>query len=391
MFSKNLDNITVDHFATLIEGGARESSTVDFKRELPSSGEEDTPKFCFLVSALANTGGGRVYYGVDEAGGVATTLASLGDIDPDAQERRLTQVLQSNIEPVVPGVRFHWIDSEQHGRFMVLDVPRSWAGPHMVKLKKGYRMYSRVGPQNVPLDVVRMRQAFSAAEEVPERIRRWRRERLSAILEADTPAPIKSAPAIIVHLVPYASFEDEYRLTATQVASREMHNAFTPITAGNFSHRINMDGVVRFASTAGAYCQLYRSGRVESVLSDMWTNQNQQIIKEYEYYVLEAVTRQLAGLTKLDVPGPFAFLLTLANVRGYTTAEIWPGDPVPNAIDRDHLLVPDVLINGLSPSLPSQLKHAFDIVWNACDRPGSTNFDANDNWTGHKIPGLPEP
>ncbi|OAB57442.1 hypothetical protein AY599_00175 [Leptolyngbya valderiana BDU 20041] len=388
MFSKNLDDITADDVAALIEGGETERKTREYKRELPGNAPADKDKLRANATSLANTAGGDLIFGIDEVD-EAPVLVGIGEMSEDEAVRHILGTLQYNIEPKLPPPLHTLVVMPGGERVLIVRIARSWRGPHFVKNNDNYRMYGRHSKGRFPMDAGEIRQAIMASEELPERIRGWRRERLTAILEADTPAPIKSAPTLVVHLVPYASFEDEYRLTASQVASREMHHAFTPIAASSFSQRINMDGVVRFATTAGAYCQLYRSGRVESVLSDMWTNQHQGIIKEYEYFVLEAVTRQLAGLTRLDVPGPFAFLLTLVNVRGYTTAEIWPGDPVPNAIDRDHLLVPDVLINGLSPSMPSQLKHAFDIVWNACDRPRSTNFDANDNWSGRAIPGLP--
>jgi len=49
-------------------------------------------------------------------------------------------------------------------------------------------------------------------------------------------------------------------------------------------------------------------------------------------------------------------------------------------IDRDVLIVPDVLIEKYLFDLPRVLRPAFDAVWNACGRVRSLNYDAEGNW-----------
>ena len=410
MAMQPLDAVAVEDLTALIEGGVRENATIDFKRELPRSSEEDTPKLLALVCALANTVGGRVYYGVDEQAGAASALVSLGVADPDAEERRLAQMLQTGIEPVVPGVRFHWIESDEHGRFMVLDVPRSWAGPHMVRLKKGYRMYSRVGLQNMPLDATGMRQAFSAAEDLPQRIRRWRRERLDDLLPLRKRQCRRDLPHLVLHIVPLDAFQNEYRLSAAEI--RQVHLCVSGKRAfeGFFrnmggSCRINLDGLYCCAEARGkpfapAWTQVFRNGMVEMLgmldplvtsHTDLYGEQHPRISREYEPFVLGALAGALQGLSQLGVDGAASVMLTLTHVRGMSMYGEAQDGLDRHPIDRHHLDLPDILVEGTGTDLYTAMRPAFDAVWNACGLPRSLNYGEHGNWSGARVPNLPPP
>jgi hypothetical protein len=50
------------------------------------------------------------------------------------------------------------------------------------------------------------------------------------------------------------------------------------------------------------------------------------------------------------------------------------------SIDRDTLVLPEVVIQDLSSKAKDILKPILDLVWNACGYPCSLNFDSNGNW-----------
>ena len=54
----------------------------------------------------------------------------------------------------------------------------------------------------------------------------------------------------------------------------------------------------------------------------------------------------------------------------------WPGYP----IDSDSLVLPEVIVDSFVTSPNHILKPMFDLIWNACGLPSSTNFDHNGNW-----------
>jgi hypothetical protein len=53
-----------------------------------------------------------------------------------------------------------------------------------------------------------------------------------------------------------------------------------------------------------------------------------------------------------------------------------PTDP----IDRDALLLPDVIAEEFDVDVPKLLKPVFDGLWNACGYPRSLNYDDEGNW-----------
>jgi len=50
-------------------------------------------------------------------------------------------------------------------------------------------------------------------------------------------------------------------------------------------------------------------------------------------------------------------------------------------IDRDILLLPEVLVDEFSAETPQVLRPAFDALWQACGFERSQNYDASGNWT----------
>jgi hypothetical protein len=52
-----------------------------------------------------------------------------------------------------------------------------------------------------------------------------------------------------------------------------------------------------------------------------------------------------------------------------------------STIDRDMLLLPDVLIETYTPDMPTLLRPLFDAVWNAAGWERSINYDEKGKWT----------
>ncbi|MFH1622565.1 MAG: ATP-binding protein, partial [Candidatus Omnitrophota bacterium] len=75
---------------------------------------------------------------------------------------------------------------------------------------------------------------------------------------------------------------------------------------------------------------------------------------------------------------PILLFLTLAGVKNCRMAFRHNDFSIP--IDRDILLLPEVIIEDYN-AIPEQiLKPCFDSVWNACGYPASLNYDEQDKW-----------
>jgi len=82
MILKLLNAITEEDLQSLITNGVAEGRTIDYKRDLPGNSDGDKKEFLADVSSFANTGGGDLVFGMDEAGGLPTRIARDGRRGP---------------------------------------------------------------------------------------------------------------------------------------------------------------------------------------------------------------------------------------------------------------------------------------------------------------------
>src|ERR1035441_2198211 len=99
MIAKNLAAILPADIEALIANAASEGTTLEFKRELPGGSDDAKREFLADVSALANTSGGDILYGIDEEDGSAAAITGIGITDLDAELLRLGNILNSGLEP----------------------------------------------------------------------------------------------------------------------------------------------------------------------------------------------------------------------------------------------------------------------------------------------------
>ncbi len=80
----NFDNLSEQNLLDQIAAGVPEGVLLDYKKELYGGGDSDVKEFLKDVSSFANTAGGHLVIGVDEAAGVPTGISPLtGNPDQD--------------------------------------------------------------------------------------------------------------------------------------------------------------------------------------------------------------------------------------------------------------------------------------------------------------------
>lgn len=134
----------------LVDEGLEESLTLDYKASPSLSREGKNPEeLCKDVSALANSAGGQLVYGVEEdkAAGKPSKVDD-GVIDAKITKEWIEQILNSKVQPRMDGVRIDRIDMET-GKFgYVISVPQSQIGPHQ---SPDGKYYKRFNFQSVPM------------------------------------------------------------------------------------------------------------------------------------------------------------------------------------------------------------------------------------------------
>ena len=183
MLPDQLDSIDESHLNALVTDGVRESRSLEFKAELLLATDSNKKEFLADVSALANGGGGDLVLGIEDDNGAASAVSGLDSFDPDKDTLRIESVVRDGIAPRIVGLRVRRVALTSGRPVVIIRVPNSLNRPHMVVFKQWSRFYSRNSAGKYQLDVDELRSAFVASENITERVRQFRVERLDAILQ----------------------------------------------------------------------------------------------------------------------------------------------------------------------------------------------------------------
>lgn len=388
MIPKSLDKIEAADILALVTNADEERRTMDFKRDLPGNADKDKNELRADVTSFANAGGGDLIFGVDEANGKATAVLGLPGVNVDAEVLRIESVIQSNVDPRVPGFESHVITIPGKAPVIVVRVPKSWRGPHLVRINDTFRMYGRNSKGKYIFDATEIRSAYAMSEELPERIRRWRDDRLAKIIGGDTPVPLERDAYLVIHTLPLASFSGTMEFSVGTL--KQQSQLFRPPYLRGWSNRVNSDGLVVHSGPTGrdkkntSYCQVFRNGRVEAVWSEIASpHDGKPMIASvaYEEVIVESVGFYLKGMRALEVQLPVVVFVSIHGAKGaWLAVNARRQGFVDGLIDRDMLLLPDVLVEDYECDLPTLLRPVFDAVWNSAGWERSMNYDENGKW-----------
>ena len=77
MINFNLDRMDLNVLNSLIETKAQETRTLEYKEKLSISNDSEKKEFLADVSALANTSGGMIIYGIKEKKGEPVDICGI--------------------------------------------------------------------------------------------------------------------------------------------------------------------------------------------------------------------------------------------------------------------------------------------------------------------------
>lgn len=336
----------------------------------------DKKEFLADVSSFANAAGGYLIYGMRENSGIASELCGLENINADAEIRRLENIIRDGIKPRIPGVSLWAIPLRTSRDAIIIHIPMSWASPHMVTFKNDSKFHSRNSAGKYQLDVSELRAAFVLSETTTERIRNFRIERLSKIIAGETPVLLNETAKIILHIIPFGAFNPATRFDVSSLASDV--GKLQPISAPVGDTRHNFDGYLSFKNQL-TYLQVFRNGIIEAVDASIMEPKGSELTipsLTFERKLLDALPRFLAIQRQLGVEPPLFIILSLLGVSGYTmgvnTSRL---DTYP--IDRDALLLPEIILEKFDCNPSEVMRPIFDAIWNAAGWPRSMNYNEN--------------
>lgn len=390
MINKRLELITFDDIESLLNNEIRESKTLEYKSILPHYGESEKIPFLASVSALANTDGGDILFGIIEKKGIPVELLGLEVKDVDGEILRLENAIQTGLEPRLTRFQSRVIKDQDGKIFLVLRVQKSWNHPHRVCFKDHAKFYKRNSAGKYPMDVSELRTAFVLSEQISERIRNFRVQRTTKIkADTDLPVPLYKGGKVSFHLVPLKAFTENFLFEVDR--DDKIFNSLIPMGSSGWNTRYNLDGLVTYSGSRGedavSYTQFFRNGIIEAV-SALGAFSDKKIIpsQAYEKDLIQAFSSYLNFYKELDVEGPIYFFISLLGVKEYEFAinrnRFWPSHSPDYPLDRDDILLPEGVIESVDVIPEIIFQPYFNMVWNAYGFRQSFNYNKEGKWVG---------
>jgi predicted HTH transcriptional regulator len=132
-FNKLLEAVQEVDLIALKDNKVTEVKSLEYKEALPGNSDSDKKEFLADISSFANASGGHLIFGIKERAGIPVDICGVNIADPDAEILRLESIIQTGIEPRLPGVSTHEIPLSSGNHAIIIRIPRSWAMPHRVK------------------------------------------------------------------------------------------------------------------------------------------------------------------------------------------------------------------------------------------------------------------
>jgi hypothetical protein len=381
----------------LISNQEGEGKSIDYKRDPVGHADKDKKEFLYDASSFANTQGGYLVFGMEEASGMPTKIAGFANIDPDQEILRLEQMLRDGIRPPISGVETAAVPVTGGNIAIVMRIPKSWNPPHQVTFQKAFRFYARDSNGKYQIDVDELRSVFEISATVAERIREFRAERSGRIANGDTPVVLLGGGNLVLHVVPFSAFNFGSTFPLHEVA-RDPDKFPTLLDSHARRHQITFDGLTVTSNADApptpqrAYTQVFRMGAVEAVGSSLARGQDSRwlILPHLEAIIIRYAKVYMQALHRFGVEPPIAILASLLNVGGLRFVQ----DFIPRgALTED---MPSTLltrrqfhfVESIFDQVPFDdkttakgLRLTLDHLANAAGLPTSPYFDAAGNYT----------
>lgn len=386
----NFDDIDESYLAAICDDSTHESQTLEFKLELPR--KDDRYELHKDLSALANSEGGDLVYGIAESAGAASRIVPMRSTEIDGCRRRITQAADA-IEPRLQGLKFLKV-SVTGGHVLIVRVPASFDGPHSYRVEGGARKFVlRNGTDTSDMNVDQIRSAFDRTATLAERARQFLAIRMDEVSNGRGRRRITRSPVAAVAIVPIAGLAG--RASVDIGLLKRDRKAFA-VTGLQMTRLMNLDGMEVVAELeAGTHhvTQIYRSGTVFSMQSVARLDgrahlsrviPSRPLTEFYRNLLIEGFTQ----LTQRGVSGPAVVQLALTGVAHH---ELTVGGSSPtmgghlSGTDRNVLIMPDTWVESMEAAVRPEdvdtvLRPLLDILWQAFNWDRCLEYDECGQW-----------
>lgn len=222
-----------------------------------------------------------------------------------------------------------------------------------------------------------------------QRMRDFHLQRVSAVAAGDVPLQQRDGGILVLHLIPESCVFSRTSLDGGTL--KEQGTRIRPLGDRGGNTRFNVEGFLNFSGykEVRAYSQLFRDGRLESVMSDVGYPVHPQAEKSpyaircglTERSVFEVVHDYLRFCKTIEFVPPVWLFSALVECKGFRMmTDRRFRDLSEMAVDRSPAILPELEISKFDAE-PHELLHPWcDFFWQASGVERSFNFDQEGNW-----------
>ena len=212
------------------------------------------------------------------------------------------------------------------------------------------------------MDIDDLRKEFLYTNGLQDKIREFRRERISLILTNECVGDLGNLAKLVIHIIPEWSFELGNIVDLKQLY---MNSSVHPLSGSSWNYRYNADGYCIFGASRllhyiPTYTQFFHNGIIEATEVRSISGYREKEVYDWsalQGQLMRVITDYGSHLEMLSVPKPWHISATLLNAKGYVTSTGWD---MSAPIDRD-------IVNSLEGicTEDSPMQDALKVVFNS--------------------------
>lgn len=366
-------NITKEQLQDLIDNKIFENKELEYKDYSFTDGkmpDKQKDKFMKEVAAFANTNGGTIIIGMQEDENrlpINLNGAGLSIKEFDNWLSSFRQLVLSRIRPHLHGVECIPVELSEENIAIVIRVPKSYARPHSFWDGNKDEFFMRYANGITYMDIDDLRKEFLYGSSIQDKIKQFRRDRVSMIASNECVGNMGNKAKIVFHIIPEWSFELGNRVNLMELKN---NTSFRPIAGCGWNHRYNADGYCIYrddsiTKTIKEYTQAFHNGIIEAVEIRLMSDHGEKQVYEWSQMqsaCIGALIEYGNIMERLHIPKPWHILAAILNAKDYVAN--YGGGELSLPIERDIVFSLDGVCTE-DIQMKMALKPVFDSLSNA--------------------------
>ncbi|MEI6348176.1 MAG: ATP-binding protein [Bacteroidota bacterium] len=377
ILGKRTDQLDETDIKRLVKNEVQESKSLDYKKELKIGQDKDKKEFLYDISAMYNTEGGCLIFGIEERKddkgqntGRPNKICGITIDNSDKLIQQIEDIIRGNSEPSISNIAIKIINVDEQ-IVLVIGISKGLGLPSMITFNETNKFYRRRNSGKYAVDVYELNHMFMQNQVLKVSAEKFRLQRIEKVRNLKVFPTLDNTASFFIQIIPFSFLSDE-TLDFTNAESMNLKTTMKPLFTSGWDSMYNLDGYATFSKTSDrqkidGYDQIFRNGIYEAYTSRLFyqkefNGKTVNCVYENEFIpiTIEKIQNGLTVLRQFQLEPPFLICLSIHSVfdgalkgdRGYSRTFM-----------TDEIVLPPIILPTYETDLYSHLKPNFDILW----------------------------